>query len=156
MNCLLMFIISNCYGRKCLSNFVHLECWSVSFKVIYDNINAQMNCALMFIMSNDHGRKCLTNLFHFELCSAMFKVISVTMVHWCAINTIISAINFCNAFKSNCALMFFIRNYWGRKCLNNLLHLEPCNVMISDMMAHWNVMLIKFNFEFSISAMERK
>ena len=111
INCLLMFIISNRYGRKCLSNFIHLERCSVSFKVIYDNNNALMNCALMFIMSNDHGRKCLTNLFHFELCSAMFKVISNIMAHWYAINTIIFAINFCNAYKSNCALMFFIRNY---------------------------------------------
>ena len=45
------------------------------------------------------------------------------------------AINFCNAKKMNCALMFIISNHYGRKCLSNLLHLERCNVMfkvISD------------------------
>ena len=60
--CSLIFIISNRYGRKCLSNFVHLECCRVVFKVISDNFNAQMNCALMFIICNHIGRKCLTNL----------------------------------------------------------------------------------------------
>ena len=110
----------------------------------------------MFIMSN-HGRKFLTNC-HFELCSAMVKVISNIMVHWYAISTIIFAINFCNAYKSNCALMFFIRNNYRRKCLNNLLHLEPCIVMfimISDMMAHWNIMMNTIIFN-SISGMEKK
>ena len=36
--------------------------------------------------------------------------------------------------------------------MNNLLHLEPCNVMfivISDMMAHWNILLNTIIFEFN-------
>ena len=39
----------------------------------------------------------------------------------------------------NCALMFIMSNHYGRKCLSNLLQLEPCNDMfkvISDIMAH--------------------
>ena len=54
-------------------------------------------------------------------------------------NTIINAINICNAKKMNCALMFIMSNHYGRKCLSNFLQLEPCNdmfKMISDMMAH--------------------
>ena len=48
-------------------------------------------------------------------------------------------INLCTAMKINCALMFIISNH-GRKCLSNLLQLEPCNDMfklISDITAHW-------------------
>ena len=70
----------------------------------------------------------------------MFKVISDLMPHcydmWNA-NT--NAINFCNAKKMNSALMFFMSNNYGRKCLSNLLHLEKCRDMfkvISDIIAH--------------------
>ena len=38
------------------------------------------------------------------------------------------------------ALMFIICNYYGIKCLSNLLELETCNDMfkvIYDIMAHW-------------------
>ena len=36
MNCALMFIISNHYGTKCLSNLLQLERCSDMFKVISD------------------------------------------------------------------------------------------------------------------------
>ena len=55
--------------------------------------------------------------------------------------------------KMNCALMLIISNHYGRKCLNILLQLEPCNDMckvISDVMAHWyevtNTIIIAINF----------
>ena len=56
----------------------------------------------------------------------MFKAISDVMVPWNDMwTTIIVAINFCRARNMNCALMFIIRNHYGRKCLSNLLQLEP-------------------------------
>ena len=68
-------------------------------------------------------------------------------------STIITAINFCNAKKMNCALMFIISNYNGIKCVINLVQLEPCNDMfkvISDIMAHcydmWNTINKEINF----------
>ena len=84
-----------------------------------------------------------------EPCNDMFKVISDIMAHcydmW---NTIINAINFCNAKKMNCALMFIMSNHYGRKFVSNLVQLEPCNDMlkvISDIMAHcydmWNAII---------------
>ena len=70
----------------------------------------------------------------------MFQVISDIMAHCYDIwNTIITAINFCNARKMNCALMFIMRNFNGIKYLCHLLQLEPCNDMfkvISDIMEH--------------------
>ena len=71
----------------------------------------------------------------------MFKVISDIMAHcyeW--INTVIITINFCNAKKINCAIIYIINNHYGRKCFSNLLQLERCNDMfrvLSDIMAHW-------------------
>ena len=38
------------------------------------------------------------------------------------------------------ALMFIISYHYGKKCLRNVLQIEPCNVMfkaMSDIMAHW-------------------
>ena len=71
----------------------------------------------------------------------MFKVISDRMVHWYDLwNTILIAINFCNAKKMISELMFIISNHDGINCLSNLLQLERYNVMfnvISDIMAHW-------------------
>ena len=62
----------------------------------------------------------------------MFKVISDIMAHWYDLwNTIVIAINFCNAKKMICALMFILSNHYGIKCLSNLLQLEPCNVMFN-------------------------
>ena len=46
-----------------------------------------------------------------------------------------------------CALMFIISKYYGIKCLNHLLQLEPCNVMlkvVSDLTAHWYDIAINF------------
>ena len=60
--------------------------------------------------------------------------------------------NFCNAKKMNCTLIFIICNHYGRKCLINILQLEPCNVfkVISDMKAHcydmWNTIIVAINF----------
>ena len=111
-------------------------------------------CALMFIISNHYGIKCLSNLLQLEPCNVMFKVISDIMAHWYDMwNSIVIAINFCNAKKMICALMFIISNHYGINCLSNLLQLEPCNVMfkvISDIMEHWydlwNTIVIVINF----------
>ena len=75
------------------------------------------------------------------------------MAHWYEmIHTIIIRINFCNAMKMNCALIFIISNH-GIKCLCNILQLEPCNdvfKVIYDIMAHWyemiNTIIIRINF----------
>ena len=119
----------------------------------------KMNCALMFIISNHYGIKCLSNLLQLETCNVMFKVISDIMAHWYDMwNSIDIAINFCNAKKMICALMFIISNHYGIKCLSNLLQLELCNVMfkmISDIMPHWMICEIQFLLQL-ISAMQRK
>ena len=68
----------------------------------------------------------------------MFKAISEIMAHsYELINTFLITINFFNAKKIYCALMFIMSNHYGTKCR---LQLEPCKVMfkvISDIMAHW-------------------
>ena len=93
----------------------------------------------MLIISIHYGIKSLSNLLQLERCNVMFKVISDIIAHcydfW---NTIVIAINFCNAKKMICALIFIISNHYGIKCLSNLLQLEKCNLMckaISDLMA---------------------
>ena len=77
----------------------------------------KMNRALMFIKSNHYGIKCVSNLVQLEPYNDMLKVISNIMAHcydmW---NTIIATINFCNAKKMNCVLMFIISNYYGIQC----------------------------------------
>ena len=51
-------------------------------------------------------------LLQLEPCNDMFKVISDVMAHWDEImNKIIITINFCNAMKMNCALMFIESNH---------------------------------------------
>ena len=107
------------------------KCYDV-WNTIINEINfynaKKMNCAMMFIISNHYGIKCVSNLLQLEPCNDMFKVISDIMEHSYDIwNTIINAINFCNAKKMNCALMFIMSNHYGRKCLSNLLQLEPRN-----------------------------
>ena len=166
--CALMFIISNHYGIKCLSNLLQLEPCNVMFKVIsdimahwYDMWNSidiainfckakKMISALMFIISNHYGIKCLSNLQQLEPCNVIFKVISDIMANWCDLWI---AIHFCNGKKMICALMFIISYHYGIKCLWNLLQLEPCNVIlkvISDIKEHrydlWNTMVITNNF----------
>ena len=73
----------------------------------------------------------------------MFNEISEIMRHMS--NTFHIVINFCNAKKMNVALMSiisnqYVSNLFGRKCLSDLLHLEPCNddmfKLISEIMAH--------------------
>ena len=72
----------------------------------------KMICALMFIISNHYGISCLCNLLQLEPCNVMFKVISDIMAHWYDMwNSIVIAINFCNAKKMICALMFIISNH---------------------------------------------
>ena len=70
----------------------------------------------------------------------MFKVISDKLENCYNVrNTIINEINFYNAKKMNCAMMFIISNHYGIKCVSNLLQIEPCNEVvkvISDIMAH--------------------
>ena len=52
------------------------------------------------------------NLLQLDQCNVMFKVISDIMAHWYDLwNTIVIAINFCNAKKMICALMFIISNH---------------------------------------------
>ena len=122
----LMFIISNHYGIKCLSNLQQLEPCNVIFKVISDIManwcdlwiaihfcnGKKMICALMFIIRYDYGIKCLCNLLELETCNVMFKVISDIMEHWYDLwNTIVIAINFCNVKKIICAFIFVMSNH---------------------------------------------
>ena len=61
--------------------------------------------------------------------------------------TFIITTNFCNVKKMNCALMHIISNHYGRKCVSNLLQLEPWNDVfnvISDIMVHWYEMINTF------------
>ena len=56
-----------------------------------------------------------------------------------------------------CALMFVISSHYGIKYLS-LFQLEPCNVMISDIMARWHEKT-NTNIHFSlqlISSMQKK
>ena len=69
----------------------------------------------------------------------MSKEISDIMLHcydmWSNITT---EINFSNAIKMCCALMFIISNHYGLKCLSNLVWLVSCNdvfKVISHIMA---------------------
>ena len=96
----LMFIISNHYGIKCLSNLLQLEPCIVMFKVISDELahlydmwntivitinfcnGKKMICALMFIICNHDGIKYLSNLLQLEPWYVMFKVMSDIMAHW--------------------------------------------------------------------------
>ena len=90
-----------------------------------------------------------------EPCHGMFKVICDKMEHWYDMwNTIIIAINFCNANKNELCMHVYHKHHYGKKCLSNLLQLEPCSVMlkvISDIMVHWYVMwntiIIPINFK---------
>ena len=60
---------------------------------------------LMLIISSHFGIKCISNLILQEPCNVMFKVISDIMAHWYDMwNTIVFAINFCNAKKIICAI----------------------------------------------------
>ena len=86
----------------------------------------------------------------------MYKVISDIVAHrydvW---NTIVIAINFCNAKKMICTLICIINNHDGIKLLNHSLLLEPYNVMfkvISDGNGtnEWYV-----KYQLLISAMQR-
>ena len=85
MNCALMFMKSNRYGRITLSLLVRIG--NDMFKVIsntmvkwYRIIIAKiMNCALMFIISNRYGRIVLSSLIQLGYGNDMFKVISNTI-----------------------------------------------------------------------------
>ena len=94
-----------------------------------------------------------------ERCTNMIKVISDIMAHWYDMwNIIIVAINFCNTKKINWTLMFIFSNHYGKKCLINLLQLEPCNDMIEVISDIWHIVMI---YEIllslqSIFAMQRK
>ena len=78
-------------------------------------------------------------------------MISDIIEHWYHMwNSIVIATNLLQKKRMICSLMFIINNHYGLKCLNNLLQLEPCNVMftvISDIMAHcydlWSTIVIK-------------
>ena len=141
---------SNHYATKCFSNLLQVEQCILIFKVISDimapryemwntivNANCfsgkKMICALMCIISNDYGIKCFSILLQLEPCNVMIKVISDIMAHcydfW---NTIVLAINYCNAKKMIFALMFIISCHYRLKCLSNRLQLKPCNVAICE------------------------
>ena len=114
----------------------------------------KMNCTLVLIISNHYGIICLSNLLLLESCNVMLNVISGILAHWYDMwNTIVIAIDFCNAKKLIWELIFILSNHDGIKCLSNPLQLEPCNVMfkiISDIMSHWydmwNTIVIAINF----------
>ena len=93
----------------------------------------------MFIRSNHYGIKFLSNPLQLEPCNVIFKVISLIMSRWYEKwNTIVIAINFCNAKKQ--VHWLIISSHYERKCRSTPLQLDPYNVMvkvISDIMAHW-------------------
>ena len=80
----------------------------------------------------------------------MLQVISDITLDWNDMrNTIVIAINFCNAKKIICVMMFIISYHNGIKHLSYLLQLVPCNVMfyvISDILAHWYTFVIAIYF----------
>ena len=87
-------------------------------------ISTKHNENELFIISNHYGRIYLINLLQLEHVMLFLKLF-LTMAHWYVMwNTIIIAINFCNAKKMNCSLMLIISNHNGRKSLSNSLQLE--------------------------------
>ena len=135
-----MFNKTNQYGIKCACNLLQLEPCNDMLKVIfvitahsYHLWNAiviaitfrnakKIICALISNISNHYGIKCLCNPLQLEPCNVMFKVISNIMADWNDMWIwIVIAINFCNAKKMICVLMFIISNHYGIKCLSNLL-----------------------------------
>ena len=98
-----------------------------------------MNCALMFITSNHYVIKYLCNVLQLERHIVMFKVISDIMAHWYDMwKSIVITIDFCNAKKMICSLMFIICNHYRTKCLTHPLQYKPCNLKENSfIMAHW-------------------
>ena len=133
MNCALMFIMRNHYGRICLSELLKLKPSNDTFKVISDilaicfdmwkqqlmkSISAMQRkwiCSLMFIICNHYGIKCVSDLLQF-LNNVMM------CLKWFLTSWYIALI-----LLMNCALMFIISNHYGTKCASNLVLLEPCN-----------------------------
>ena len=123
--CALMFIISNHYGIKYLSNLQQLESCNIMYKGIsyimvhlYDLWNTiefpihiyngkNIICALMFAISYHYGTKCLCNLLQLEPCNDMLKVISdIWNIGW-----FVKYHCDCNAKKIICAFMLIINNH---------------------------------------------
>ena len=154
--------------RKYLSDSVQSKPCNDMFKVFLINwkivmiweIQLLMKCIsamqrkwilLIFIISYHYGIKCVSNLLQLEPCNDMCLVISDIMADYNDMwNTIIKAIIF---LKMNGALMFLISNYYGRKCLSDLLQLQPFNDLfkvISDLLANcydvWNTIINEINF----------
>ena len=100
--------------------------------------------------------KGLTNLSELEPSNVMLNVIFDIMEHsydlW---NTIVIAINFCNAKKMIRSLMSIVSNHYGIKCL---IHLEPSNVCLKWFLIEWRIGLISEIqlLLWLISAMQRK
>ena len=93
------------------------------------------------MFENHYGRKCVSILLQSEPCNDMIKIISDTLAQWYEMmNSFIITINFCNAQIMNSgAMMVNNRNHFSRKCIRNLLQLEPCNdilKVISDILEH--------------------
>ena len=164
-NCVLMFINS----RKCLSNFLQLEPCNDMFKVISDimthsyemwniitSINfciaKKMDCALMIIISNHYVTKCLCyelQLEHVMLCSKWFLTCWHIDMNEKYFNYYIL---FLQCKENELCIDVYQSNHYGRKCVSNLLQLEPCNDMfkvISDIIAQsydmWNI-ITSINF----------
>ena len=139
MICEFILILSSHDGIKFLSNRLQLEPCNVMLKIIsdmshwYDMWNTivieikflnekKMICAFTLIISNHYGKICLCYLLQLEPCNVMFKMISDIIAHWYDMrNTIVIAINFCNAKKMISAFMFIISKHCWIKCLSNLL-----------------------------------
>ena len=103
----------------------------------------EMNCCY----EHYYGTICLSNLLQLSPCNDMFKVISNIMVR--NDKYFIIKINFCNAFKIKCVLMFIMSNHYGRKYICILIQLEPCNdqfKFISGIMANWHELIKTFLF----------
>ena len=100
-----------------------------------------------------------SNLLQIEPCNDSFVVNCDFMEHcFEMIKTLI--INKFLQCKENELkfLMIIISNHYGRKCLINLLQLEPCNdifKVISDIMAHWFEIIIPYHNKLN-AAIQRK
>ena len=126
--CAFMFIISNHHGIKCLSNLLHLEPWNVMYWCDYWHIAT-------FVWFVKYNRNCNQFLHRKknDLCIDVYHKQSLwnKMAHWYDWwNTIVIAINFRNGKKMIRALMFIIRNNYGKKFHSDMFELEPCNVML--------------------------
>ena len=87
----------------------------------------------MIIISNNYGIKYLSNLLHVGPCNDMFKEISDTMAHCvrCEMHS-----EFQRLKENELCIDVYQSNHDGRKCLTNLLQLEPC---LKGFLTYWHI-----------------